>query len=133
MKQLGGELMGTNIIIDENENVIGIKEKFNIRLYKDLWDSGAIKKLKGNKLGVFLTIAIHADNEGEGWPSQKTIASKLGINTDTVNRAIQALEKDGFIEREIIHDENNRCVGTIYKLRFPSNLSEEKKEKSSPK
>ncbi|GGE28249.1 hypothetical protein GCM10011571_32940 [Marinithermofilum abyssi] len=135
MKAIIGGIFGTGTYTewDEDGNAIQKKEKFNIRLYRDLWDSGAIKKLKGNRLGVFLTIAIHADNDGEGWPSQKTIASKLGINPETVNTAVQHLEKDGFIERDIVFDENGRCVGTVYKLRFAPNLSEEKKKKRNPK
>src|SRR5690242_14430408 len=100
MKSIIGGIFGTGKYTEftADGEAVERKEKFNIRLYKDLWYTGAIKKLKGNKLSVWLTIAIHANNQAEGWPSQRTIAELLGLNKDTVTKALEALEKDGFIE-----------------------------------
>jgi hypothetical protein len=108
MKSIIGGIFGTGkyTIFTEDGEAIDKKEKFNIRLYKDLWHSGAIKKLKGNKLSVWLTIAIHANNEGEGWPSQRTIAELLGLNKDTVTKALEALEKDGSQDWLVVFEED---------------------------
>ncbi|MFC7442441.1 helix-turn-helix domain-containing protein [Laceyella putida] len=138
MKAIIGGIFGTGTYTEwtEDGEAVVKKEKFNIRLYKDLWESGAIKRLKGNKLHVFLTIAIHANNQGEGWPTQRRIASMLGINKDTVTKALESLEKDGFIERDMgRHDEKGRFDSTVYKIRFAPDPSQWKKsqENTSPK
>jgi DNA-binding Lrp family transcriptional regulator len=130
MKSIIGGIFGTGkytVFTDEGE-AVEKKEKFNIRLYKDLWYSGAIKKLKGNKLSVWLTIAIHANNSAEGWPSQRTIAELLGLNKDTVTKTLEALEKDGFIERsELARNDNGRFKNTKYKIKFAPDLTSPKK------
>ncbi|WP_028778556.1 helix-turn-helix domain-containing protein [Shimazuella kribbensis] len=130
MKSIIGGIFGTGTytVFTEDGESIEKKEKFNIRLYKDLWYSGAIKKLKGNKLSIWLTIAIHANNTAEGWPSQRTIAELLGLNKDTVTKALEALEKDGFIERsDLERNESGQFKNTKYKIKFAPDLTSPKK------
>lgn len=130
MKAIIGGIFGTGTytVWTEDGEAVEKKEKFNIRLYKDLWHTGAIKKLKGNKLHVWLTIAIHANNQAEGWPTQRTIASLLDLNKDTVTKALKELEKDGFIERTIPQKkENGQFATTRYKIKFAPDLASPKK------
>lgn len=131
MKSIIGGIFGTGKYTEfrADGEAIERKEKFNIRLYKDLWHTGAIKKLKGNKLSVWLTIAIHANNQAEGWPSQRTIAELLGLNKDTVTKALEALEKDGFIERTEAkkRKDNGKFGVTKYKIKFAPDLTSPKK------
>jgi len=118
---------GTYTVWDEEGKAHTKKEKFNIRLYKDLWTSGAIRKLKGNLLGIFLTIAIHADSQGEGWPTQQTIADLLGISRDTVGKGLKKLEEYGFIEREKTRYQG-KFDNTIYKIKFAPDLKDESED-----
>jgi hypothetical protein len=56
-------------------------------------------KARGPAQHVLLWLANHAHEDGGGvWAAQPTIASEAGISRRTVQRAQDALEKDGVIE-----------------------------------
>lgn len=57
----------------------------------------AVKRLTPAHLRVYAALAIYADQEGECWPSQATIAAVLGITTRGLQKHLQALEAAGFI------------------------------------
>jgi hypothetical protein len=46
---------------------------------------------KGARLGVFLAIALHANDEGWAWPSYGLLAKEAGYNKDTVRLALADL------------------------------------------
>jgi DNA-binding Lrp family transcriptional regulator len=115
-KPIIGGIFGTHTEWDENGNVT-VKDDFHLRIYWDLFHSGAIKKLKGNMFQVYITIAMHLDTRGEGWPTQQRIADLLDLSRNTVGTAIKQLEKDGFITREKIRT-SGKFDNTIYKIKF---------------
>ena len=67
--------------------------------------------LKGAKLGVFMAIALHANDEGWAWPSIPAICKESGYNRDAVTKAISELcrlEIDG--DRVMLRSQS-RIVG----------------------
>lgn len=50
---------------------------------------------------ILISIANHADDVGESWPSQDTIAREARVTPDAVKRTIRAMVKDGILERDI--------------------------------
>ncbi|WP_222704937.1 helix-turn-helix domain-containing protein [Risungbinella massiliensis] len=79
--------------------------------------------MKGNMLHVYLTIAMHLDKSGEGWPTQQRIAEMCEINRDTVGTAIKKLVKEGFIEAEKVRSKG-KFDNTVYKIKFAPKVSE---------
>lgn len=49
---------------------------------------------------VLLRLADHAHDDGKCWPSQATIAKKIGLSERCVRDALKALEEAGLIVRE---------------------------------
>lgn len=49
-------------------------------------------QLKGAKLAVFMSICLHVNEEGEAWPSMRTIAAETGFDKGTVSASISELE-----------------------------------------
>lgn len=130
---LGG-IFGTRTEVDSEGNVIQ-KDDFHLRLYWELFEPNLQKEaLKGNAFKVFLFIAMHLDKNGEGWPSQRRIAKKLGINKDTVGTAIERLEKYGLIEASQSRKPDGTWANTVYKLRLtPEIVDKETKKAASEK
>jgi len=52
-----------------------------------------------NPLRVLGRICCHGDKFGRAWPSQDTIAKKLDLSRETVNRAIKRLVKRGYLTK----------------------------------
>ncbi|PKN94671.1 MAG: hypothetical protein CVU44_02355 [Chloroflexi bacterium HGW-Chloroflexi-6] len=80
---------------------------------------------KGASLGVFMCIVLHANPQGESFPSYEQIRTETGINTDTIGRALEHLnnlEIDGqrVLLRYRIRDKKNRFVGGNRYIVFPS-------------
>ncbi|MFD1428493.1 helix-turn-helix domain-containing protein [Kroppenstedtia sanguinis] len=120
-----GGIFGTRTEVDAEGNVIQ-KDDFHLRLYWELFEPEVQKKaLKGNAFKVFLFIAMHMDKNGEGWPSQRRIAERLGINKDTVGNAVERLEKYGLIVADQTRKPDGTWGNTVYKLRFSPRVVEE--------
>jgi hypothetical protein len=93
---------------------------------------------KGASLGVFMCIVLHANPQGESFPSYEQIRTETGINTDTIGRALEHLnnlEIDGqrVLLRYRIRDKKNRFVGGNRYIVFPSPDQLEQFEPSSAK
>jgi hypothetical protein len=93
---------------------------------------------KGASLGVFMCIVLHANPQGESFPSYEQIRTETGINTDTIGRALEHLnnlEIDGqrVLLRYRIRDKKNRFVGGNRYIIFPSPDQLEQFEPSSAK
>lgn len=121
-KPIIGGIFGTHTEIDEHGNVVQ-KDDFHLRIYWDLFYSGAIGKLKGNMLHVYLTIAMHLDQRGEGWPTQERIAELCKINRETVVNSIKKLVEAGFIEAEKARSKG-KFDNTVYKIKFAPKIDE---------
>jgi hypothetical protein len=50
-----------------------------------------LAEFKGARLGVFLAIALHANEEGWAWPSYKMLEEETSYNEDTIIRALAHL------------------------------------------
>lgn len=80
---------------------------------------------KGASLGVFLCIVLHANPQGESFPSYEQIRAETGINPDTIGRALDHLNSlviDGqrVLLRYRVRDEKNRFVGGNRYVVFPT-------------
>lgn len=52
-----------------------------------------LQLFKGARLGVFLAISLHANEEGWAWPSYDLLAKETGYNRNTVSEALAELCK----------------------------------------
>lgn len=78
---------------------------------------GLLKDISGNDLKVLLTIISYSNKEGVSYPSQKTIADKIGINRATVGKAINRLTEVEIDGKPIIEKTNkHKGVKTKYFL-----------------
>ena len=60
-----------------------------------------ISKATKTELQVYFLLASYVDkNTGECYPSQKTLADKMGVTISAINQHIKSLEKKGFIRIE---------------------------------
>lgn len=116
-KLILGGVFATHTEMDADGNITR-KDDFHLRLYWELFHSGAIKKLKGAKLHVLLAIAMHADQRAEGWPSIDRLTDMLPYGKNSINQAIQALEEDGFIEREQQRGQAGKFGNMKYRIRY---------------
>lgn len=44
-------------------------------------------------LRLYAVLARYADTEGQAWPSRKTLANRLGVSRDTIDRYLKELQK----------------------------------------
>ena len=51
---------------------------------------------------------------GSCWPGVKTIARDLHLSPRTVQRALNDLERAGYIQRQRRHRENGSCASNLY-------------------
>lgn len=115
---LGG-VFATHTEVDEQGNVVE-RDEFHLRLYWELFHSGAIKKLKGAKLHALLAIAMHADRRAESWPTIEDMAEILPYSKNAISSAVAGLEEDGFIEREQQRGEKGKFGNMKYRIRYTS-------------
>lgn len=116
-KLILGGVFATHTEMDSEGNVTQ-RDEFHTRLYWDLWHSGAMLKLKGARLHVLLTIAQHADKNGEGFPSIERMASMLPYNKNAINKAIQDLIELGFLQRKQKRKEKGKFGKNHYTIEY---------------
>ncbi len=81
---------------------------------------------KGARLGVFLAIALHANEEGWAWPSYKTLEAETGYEVHTIIRALGDLCRLRINGRRILlHYQSIRPDGTFDSNRYLIFPSEE--------
>jgi hypothetical protein len=84
-----------------------------------------LHKFKGARLGVFLAIALHADENGWAWPSYGLLARETGYGRDTIARALSDLCEMTVNDRRVLlrfqpyDNEAKRWMSNRY-LIFPS-------------
>lgn len=69
---------------------------------KQFIKSGIIKEIGTTPFAVYLVIQAHTDIQGVAFPSQQTIAELVGVSTKTVQRAVNKLEEEGLIQKELV-------------------------------
>jgi DNA-binding MarR family transcriptional regulator len=65
---------------------------------------------------VYMYLRDHADAEGKCWPGIKTIATDLNLSRSTVKRAINDLEKHGYLEKKHRFRENGSYTSNLYTI-----------------
>ena len=78
-----------------------------------------LAEFKGARLGVFLAIALHANEEGWAWPSYKTLQRETGYDKNAVYRALCDLCRlriDG--RRVLLRYQPNNGDGTFESNRY---------------
>jgi len=115
---------------DTNPEVLFMQIGFQFRQH--------LHHFKGASLGVFMCIVLHANPQGESFPSYEQIRAETGINTDTIGRALEHLnnlEIDGqrVLLRYRNRDKKNRFIGGNRYIVFPSPDQLEQFEPSSAK
>lgn len=84
-----------------------------------------LHKFKGAKLGVFMAIALHSNEDGWAWPSYRLLGRETGYNKDTIARALRDLCEmtiDGHrvLLRVQTYDKDKNRLGNNRYLLFPS-------------
>jgi DNA-binding MarR family transcriptional regulator len=65
---------------------------------------------------VYMYLCDHADAKGKCWPGIKTIATDLNLSRSTVKRAINDLEKHGYLEKKHRFRENGSYTSNLYTI-----------------
>ncbi len=65
---------------------------------------------------VYMYLKNRANAEAACWPAVRTIARDLHLSRATVQRAIQDLERTGWIIREPRWRENGSCTSNMYHI-----------------
>lgn len=78
----------------------------------------ALEQRIGNHQAKLILIAIadFADNRGECFPSQSSLAVVAECSVDTVQRHLKRLETSGFISRERRHTTNGNRTSDRYRV-----------------
>ena len=64
--------------------------------------------------GRSICTSATAAGGGSCWPGVKTIAHDLHLSPRTVQRALNDLERAGYIQRQRRHRENGSCTSNLY-------------------
>jgi len=74
--------------------------------------------LEADGFAVLAALATFADDSGQCWPSQSTLAAKLKRSRPTVNRIIQGLSDLGLVVIEHRRGRDGARLSCLYRLRF---------------
>jgi len=74
------------------------------------------KDLPTRAVTVYLYLYDRADREGKCFPSRQRIAADLNMSLSTVRRAINDLEKAGYIRKEKRMRENGGRSSNLYTI-----------------
>jgi hypothetical protein len=80
---------------------------------------------KGASLSVFMCIVLHANAQGESFPSYEQIQAETGLSPDTIGRALKHLKKLTIADQRVLltyrlRDEKNRFIGGNRYIVFPT-------------
>jgi DNA-binding transcriptional regulator YhcF (GntR family) len=93
-------------------------------------------------LNIVLQIADHWWEPGNHpYPSKKSLAARIGVDSRTIQRRIARMERDGFIERISRHSSHGGSKTNVYRLTplvekakpFARELIEERKGRAAEK
>lgn len=82
------EITTTRDFIEGKHN----KDNIHVRLYAGMFYNGLAAQLKDTDFKVLLALAIHMDQEGVCFPTQKRIAKMIGKTEKTIERSIGRLK-----------------------------------------
>lgn len=76
------------------------------------------KKLGKAALLVLVALGTYSDRDGWCWPSQTTIANRLGVSRPAVANQIKKLKQLGYIQIEPRFDSDGRQVSSKYRVLY---------------
>lgn len=74
-------------------------------------------ELPARARAVYMYLRDRSDAEGKCWPGIKTIASDLKLSRSTVKRALNDLEKSGYLERKHRRRPNGSSSSNLYTVK----------------
>ena len=81
------------------------------------FDSIYAADLPHRDVTVYMYLRSRSDAAGSCWPGIRRIASDLHLSRSTVKRALDDLERAGFLERQARHRENGSRTSNLYTIR----------------
>jgi DNA-binding Lrp family transcriptional regulator len=83
--------------------------------------------VSGNAVKLYAILARYADTVGKATPKRRTLATRMGVSVDTVDRVLRELEMSGAIKREARFESDEYSGAsrqttneiTVYRLRLP--------------
>ena len=70
-----------------------------------------------------MALFMHMSEQGQCWVGQPRIAERTGFGERSVRRHVQALERDGWIQRSFVKDAGKAWRRTIYTASLPPSLA----------
>ena len=81
------------------------------------FDSIYAADLPHRDVTVYMYLWSRCNAAGSCWPGIKRIASDLHLSRSTVKRALDDLERAGFVDRQARHRENGSRTSNLYTIR----------------
>ena len=78
--------------IVETDNGLELVETLGWIKFSAAFRARMLRKLKGAKLAIFISICLHLNEDGDSFPGIKTICIETGYHRDTVMSEIQEME-----------------------------------------
>lgn len=75
--------------------------------------------LPSRAISVYMCLYDHANRDGNCYPSLSTISKETKLSLRTVQRAVNDLEKAGYIRKEQRFRKNGANSSTLYFLKNP--------------
>lgn len=76
-------------------------------------------ELRHPRKTILVALAYHANNKGECWPKQSTLAAECGVNETTVRRCLAWLADAGYVERQLQRRDDGTRRSDLYRLDQP--------------
>jgi hypothetical protein len=95
------------VLVDGEDGLIECETDLFIQLNTG-FRTKHLRLLKGARLAVFLSIALHIDDESVSFPSAETISEETGYSIREVLRSVKELEKLKIIKVSREHRKSNR-------------------------
>lgn len=114
---------------DDAENGFGMILDFRFR--------DILHHFKGAKLGVFLCISLHADENGLAYPGYELIQKETGYSVSTINEALDSLCEMQINGKRVLiryreRDDQQQFVGSNRYLIFPTDDEIKQQEVTEP-
>ncbi len=77
---------------------------------------GELQDLKAPQKWLLVLLASYADESGECWPSQKTLANQAGMTRQSVNKNLKILQEKGYIYSQQRIDKDGDLATNLYRI-----------------
>jgi Helix-turn-helix domain len=110
-----------------NHHTSEVENQIYLRVYKSMFTSGLVAKMKLHNFATLMAIASYMDEDGECYPTQSQLAERMGVHLNSVNKYVNQLldfriDGNPIISREIINQGRGK-VSSYYKIHPISQLA----------